>query len=342
MTSDGKWLLVIGYGSIGRRHFQNALSLGWRDVRLLRTTVGRPGAFQSPPDTQVYTDLDAAIADSPYAAIVANPSALHAETTKRLLKAHVPVLLEKPVCVTEEEAAELLKVASAEPTPCSIAYAFRHHPLYSALHDIANSGRLGRIFHADTWWAAYLPSWHPWEDFRSGYAARVDLGGGVVRTLDHELDMLRWNLGQPRSVIASTGSLAGLGVEVEDTADMIFGFEDGAQAHCHVTFGRRDLSRGASLVGEHASATLDWSAGTLTVADGSGVQELIGLPDGFDLNEIYLRTLAEALDGFDGKAPRTAVPLEDGVAALEMALGALRSSRLGVRVTLKGMNHGQN
>src|SRR6185437_727675 len=107
MKPDGRWLLIVGYGSIGRRHFQNAQQLGWADVRLLRTPSARAGAFGTPPGTREYGDLDAALADEPFAAIVANPSSLHSTTACRLLRARVPVLLEKPVSATMEGARDV-------------------------------------------------------------------------------------------------------------------------------------------------------------------------------------------------------------------------------------------
>ena len=94
----------------------------------------------------------------------------------------------------------------------------------TSMKEAVAEGRIGRPFHARTWQASYLPGWHPWEDYRTSYAAREDLGGGVVRTLDHDLDMVRWTMGQPIEVLASASSAA-LGLSVEDTADMVFRLE---------------------------------------------------------------------------------------------------------------------
>jgi predicted dehydrogenase len=217
-----------------------------------------------------------------------------------------------------------------------MAYCFRYHPLYQALRKAVHAGEIGRVFHAHTWQASYLPGWHPWEDYRTGYAARADLGGGVLRTLDHDLDLLRWVLGQPRAVLASAGTLSGIGVEVEDTADMIFRFSGPLQANSHVCFGRQDLCRGFWAIGEEGSATVDWGRGTLTINRGKDIARVVSLPPGYDLNQAYLEMLRDAVGGFAEDPPRAAVPLADGVAALEMALGALESSSSGRLIPLKG------
>jgi predicted dehydrogenase len=328
------WILIAGYGSMGRRHLRNLKAAGREDVRLLRS--GRPPlpGFETPEGAQVYKSLDRALEDRPDVVIVANPTAMHAGVVRESIRAGAAVVLEKPVCADLAEAQQLLRDVEDAGGTCSMAYSFRYHPLYRALKALLAEGRLGRVFHYHARQASYLPSWHPWEDYRTGYAARRDLGGGVVRTLDHELDMLRWTVGQPHEVFASAGSLSGIGVDVDDTADMIFRLPENAQAHVHVSFGRRDYGRGVTVVGEEASAVLDWRQGTLEVRDESGVLDRVSVDQAYDLNEMYTGMLEDALAGFAGSPSREAIPLSDGVAALAMAEGALASSRTSRSVSM--------
>ena len=104
----------------------------------------------------------------------------------------------------------------------------------------------------------------------------------------------------------------------------------------HVSFARQDYVRGMWVVGEKGSANLDWNASTVRIFEGSELAETIDLPADFDLNTIYVEMLREAMDAFDATPPTAAIPLDDGVAALEMALGALASSEAGKAVQLKG------
>ena len=328
------WILIAGYGSIGRRHFRNLKTLGYEDVRLLRSGRTPPEGFETPLNTFAYRDLETALADRPEVVIVANPSSLHAAVTRASVRAGACVLLEKPVCATVEDALELEVDVRAASGVCSMAYCFRYHPLYGALAGWARDGDLGRIFHVHAWQAGFLPSWHPWEDYRESYAARESLGGGVVRTLDHDLDMLRWIMGPPDEVLASVGSFSGIDVDVEDTADMIFRFRDRRQAHVHVCFGRRDYARGMWIAGERASATLDWLLGTVKVTDGQNVLAEVALPNGYDLNDTYVDMLRDAMEGFTLNQPRAAIPLADGIAALTMGVSALESSRTAGAVSL--------
>lgn len=97
MNIHDDWFLVVGYGSTGRRHFQNLLKLGFKDVRLLRSGTGRVGAFESPVDVKVYTELEDALMDRPSVVVVANPTSLHVPIAKAALESGACVFLEKPV-----------------------------------------------------------------------------------------------------------------------------------------------------------------------------------------------------------------------------------------------------
>ena len=128
-------------------------------------------------------------------------------------------------------------------------------------------GRLGRLLAARVHFGEYLPAWHPWEDYRQGYAARADLGGGVLLTQCHSLDYLPWLVGEVESVWGFVGKLSDLEVDVDDTAEIGLRFDgrgagepapglrtaaaiasSGSQRHggflrCDLLAGRRPLSR---------------------------------------------------------------------------------------------------
>lgn len=333
-TCAPRSVLIVGFGSIGRRHFQNLRKLGIEDVRILRSNRKSNHTFPSPPHTTVYVDLDAAIECRPDFAIVSNPTSLHVPTAKALVTANIPVLLEKPVADSLRSSQSLMTASEQCAVPVSMGYCFRYHPLYRRVKHELSSGRFGRVFYGRLWQSSYLPDWHPWEDYRDSYAARRELGGGVVKTLDHELDMLRWLLGEPDRVIASVGTLSSLEVNVEDTADMVFHLPDGLQAAVHVSFARRGYDRGLSIVGEQGTCQLDWQSGTLSIQRTSGESELVRLPKTFDLNSVYVDWLRSAIEGFSQKPRRAAIPLADGIEALRMAEAALRSSELRRGVSL--------
>ncbi len=332
MNQDSKWILIVGFGSIGKRHYNNLLKLGWRDIGLVRTHRNRPSSFQTPENTKIYHSLESALEDKPFIVIVANPTSLHYETTLQSLESGAKVILEKPVAANLEHAQELLDCTKRLDGLCSVAYNFRYHPLYAKAREWVLENRIGRIFYAHTWQSGYLPDWHPWEDYRSGYAARADLGGGVVKTLDHDLDFLHWTFGKPLDVMANADKLSNLDLDVEDTADMLFRFSDGINAHAHVSFARWDPARGLSVVGENGSIIMHFFKGDLILKNTDKTSLKFSLPPKYDLNDTYLNMLKYAIEGFNHKQPFAQVPLENGFEALNMAINALNSSAKGSRI----------
>ena len=85
-----------------------------------------------------------------------------------------------------------------------VGFQFRFHPGLQQVKKLLDEGAIGKPISAHAHWGEYLPDWHPWEDYKQGYAARPELGGGVVLTLSHPLDYLRWLLGEVESLSAFT------------------------------------------------------------------------------------------------------------------------------------------
>ena len=69
----------------------------------------------------------------------------------------------------------------------------------------AGKSTLGKIIFSHVENGSYLPDWHPDENYSKSYAARNDLGGGVVLTCIHEIDYLYWIFGNVSEVFSISG-----------------------------------------------------------------------------------------------------------------------------------------
>jgi predicted dehydrogenase len=67
----------------------------------------------------------------------------------------------------------------------------------------------------------YLPSWRPEVDYRVSYSAKKEEGGGVLRDLSHELDLLNFLFGEWRELIACTGKKSSLEINSEDSINVL-------------------------------------------------------------------------------------------------------------------------
>src|SRR5262249_14827724 len=156
------------------------------------------------------------------------------QTACTALQAGAHVLVEKPLGNALDGVVELVELARRSRRLLGVGYHLRFHPGVARLKALVEAGAIGRVVSAPAECGEYLPDWHPWEDYRAGYAARRTLGGGAVLTFSHELDALCWLLGAPRAVTAIAAHASALEVDVEDVAEVVFAFESGAIGSVHV------------------------------------------------------------------------------------------------------------
>ena len=117
--------------------------------------------------------------------------------------------------------AELVRMAAEQERIAMVGYQLRFHPCLRKLAEIVQSGILGNLLAVRATIGEYLPNWHLYEDYRKMYAARADLGGGVVLSQIHEFDYLYSLFGLPRRIFAVGGHWSELEIDVEDTASIL-------------------------------------------------------------------------------------------------------------------------
>lgn len=314
-------VVIVGLGSIGRRHLRNLQRLGCHEVLLCRT-----GCSTLPDEElaglEVISSLDAALTRAPAAVVVANPTSLHVETTARALRSGCAVLVEKPLSHDLRGVAELVELERRTRATALVGFQFRFHPGLERIRRWLDEGRLGRIVSAHVHWGEYLPGWHPWEDYRHSYSARADLGGGVVATLCHPLDYLAWLLGPVRSVQARTAQLGDLGIDVEDTALVLLEHACGAVASVYLDYVQRPPVHDLRLVGREAWVSWNQSSGEARLHAADGSVETYSPAPSFERNDLFLREMAHFLACVRGEeAPRCT--LEEGARTVEI-ISAIR------------------
>jgi predicted dehydrogenase len=160
------------------------------------------------------------------------------------------------------------------------------------------------------------------------------LGGGVVLTLCHPFDYLRWLLGDVAEVTAELKTTGALDLEVEDIAEVILQFETGAFANVHLDYVTRPTNHSLEVIG--TEGTLRWDQEDGSVRWWSTSNEAwatITAPEGFERNRMFLDEIQDFLDLMAGGTSPVCT-LDDGIRALEISLAARRSSSEGKRIQL--------
>lgn len=338
--------LIAGLGSIGRRHFRNLVALGEKDIVLLRTrkaTLPDDELVNYPLETDI---IEALRKHQPDAVIVANPTSLHLDVAIPAAEAGCHILLEKPISHSLERLDVLQTGADKTGSKILVGFQFRYHPTLNKARELIQSGALGRILTVHAHWGEYLPQWHPWEDYRQSYAARPELGGGVIVTLTHPLDYLRHLLGEVDSLWSFNSQISPLEVDVEDVAEIGLKFASGAVGGVHVNYFQRPPVHRLEIVGTDGTLRWDNADGVLhfykipapfgSYADQppNPVVETFSPPEGFERNQLFVAQTRHFIEVVRGES-EPVCSLADGVAALRLALAAYESQKKGRVIKLE-------
>lgn len=318
--------LIAGFGSIGRRHMRNLLALGERDILLYRSHHSNLPTDELEGFT-VETDLRDALAHQPDAVIISNPTALHLDVAIPAAEAGCHLLIEKPVSHSLKRLPDLQAALARGGGQALVAFQFRYHPTLQKAARLLAAGEIGKPVSARADWGEYVPNWHPWEDYRSSYAARRELGGGVVLTLSHPLDYLGWLLGKVESLYAMSGHLSNLELGVEDTAEISLRFASGAFGSLHLDYIQQPPSHRLEIIGTQGSLRWDNADGILQVfRAGRDGWESSSPPAGFERNDLFMAEMRHFIRVARGEE-KPLCTLEDGIQVVKMALAVHESEQ---------------
>jgi predicted dehydrogenase len=310
---------VLGQGSAGRRHAEDLTALGCDVVAFdpRRPTVGAAASAE-----EAVRQADAVV--------IASPSSLHAEQALAVIDAGRALLVEKPLATSAADAARVVAAAQETGVPGGVAMNLRFHAGVHCLRELLADEALGDIVYGAASFGFDLRRWRPDEDYRQGYSARAELGGGIVLDAIHELDLVQSLLGPVASVVSETASTAILDADVEHIAAAVLRLGSGALVTVDVNFVEPSYRRAILLVGSRATARWDWAAGTVTVATPDGTR---AIDVAQDVRDTYRAEIADFVDAVGaGRAPRTT--LREGLDAVRLADAVKRSAREGRRVAM--------
>ncbi len=213
--------MFFGLGSIGLRHLQALNEIGKFDIAAYRT---KKGLKKIPEEIgkkiKFFYNENNAFAWNPDFMIVSNPTSLHLKYITKSINYNIDALIEKPI------ASDFTKIKKVEAkirdrkNKIYVAYNLRFHPIIKKIKEIIDSEKFGKVLKAELYVGEYLPFWHPYEDYRKSYAAKKELGGGVLRTLSHEIDLGQCWFGEYKKIFAKVLKISDLDINVDDSTDI--------------------------------------------------------------------------------------------------------------------------
>ena len=295
--------LVCGTGSIGLRHLKNLKYLGQNDIIVYSTgKSSMVGLKEELKDLRVYDSLEKALEEKPDVCMVTNPTSMHIDVALKAAKAGCHLYIEKPLSHSLKDLDLLQRIVEQKNLITFITYQFRYNTHIIKLKEIFKNleNIYGKALYVTTEWSEYLPDWHPWEDYKQGYSARKDLGGGVLLTQIHPLNYLNYIFGEIKDVKINKIATKILNIEVDDIADLLLLFENGMSGHIHIDFLQKPRVHTMKIITSKGRFEWDYHQNSLVFIDMEGNKEDFQ-NDMFERNDMFIDMLDSFISTIDKK-----------------------------------------
>ena len=304
--------LVVGCGSIGQRHISNLRTLNAGRVLAFDHDESALQRATSGNGAEPVRSLDEGLNANPTAVLVCTPPDTHLDIAIKAVDVNAHLFVEKPIAPTIEGTGELVAAAENAGLVLMVGYNLRFQTGILKLHELVQSGEVGELFTIRAEFGQYLPDWRPGSDYRAGYFARPESGGGILLDASHELDYLTWIAGQPESIYSLVARKSELEIETEDVALLLMRLKSGAFAEVHLDVLERGYTRRCKIVGSRA--TVEWDFTTGVTIRRNATDSVENFPILEDVNHMYLEELAYFLKCLTAGAR----PPVDGHRAMEV------------------------
>lgn len=317
---------LVGAGGMGNVHMRKWAMIPEVEVRLFDVSETRAIEFA---ERHRISTMESVVALMNWCDVVdiCVPTDFHLELAKLSFENRKGVLIEKPLGRTVEECEQIIALAKQHQAFAMPAQVVRYFPEYRKAHDLVKSGRLGSIATARMRRGGKGPA-SPW-------FGDIERSGGVILDVAvHEFDWLLWTLGPVKSVYARSAKCDRPELEgAQDYALVMLEFENGCIGHVESTWmdpgGFRttlEVCGSAGMI-EHDSRQIQ----SVRRVDATGATAVSNELDPTD--DPYYQQIKAFYDAFTTRQSPP-VSLEEGAAAVRLAVAALESAQSGRIISL--------
>ena len=319
-----KHLLVLGAGSVGKRHLYNFSSLGC-EVSIMDPRSDRvEEAAKIVSPVHRFANMQDAIAHSSEFSglVVCSPPKFHVDQAIAFLERDVPVLLEKPVSPDLSSALLLKEAVQKTNVPLLLGYTYRWWPpLIEMKKRILD---IGAIRHARFMMSAHLADWHPWERYQDFFMASRELGGGALLDESHFIDLMIWFFGMPKTISGRVERLSHLEIETDDNVDLLCAYENNLRVTIHLDLYGRPHEKSITSVGEKGTLQCLFDPNSLRHAqDATGKWDVT--PFSCDRNDMFVAEAKEFLEIIENRIQPSST-IADGIDVLRCIEAARQST----------------
>jgi len=318
--------IVIGAGSIGKRHLRNLKQLGRKDLWVVDPDATNQKIISDELNIKnACADFNEIEIKPGDVVFVATPNHLHASQALLAVQKEAHVFVEKPLAHNWDGVQRLCQIAQEKNLVTMVGCNMRFYPAIRLIKKYLTEQRIGKVLSYRVEVGIYLPNWRPHLDYRKNYGAHKSQGGGALLDMIHEIDYSRWLFGDPQGIYAAYDKVSGLEIDTEDIAEMIL-FHNGMIGNIHLNYLSQKYTRKIHVIGETGNLLWDWHANGVFYYDKDTKQDTFSpIPEGYNLNEMYLAETQHFLDCVQGRT-QTCFPFAEAKRVLDITLAAKISS----------------
>ena len=325
-------ILIVGLGSIGKRHLENLLST--TNSQIIIFSKQTKLNFTKNKKIKVFDTLDKCLLEKPDVGFITNETVHHIPIAIKLAKVGLDLFIEKPLSNKISNVKTFSKIIKTKKLITLVGCNLRFHRCINEIKNLIDQKVIGDIISVKVECGTYLPDWHPNEDYSKSYASRDDLGGGVVLTCIHELDYLYWFFGETQEVFSMTGKYSNLKITASDLSAIILKFKNNIIAEVHLDYFQKPEARSCKLIGTKGTITWDSLSNEVKIYDFKKSKWKSKLKiKKYDKNEMYVKELEHFIQCVN-KKKKTINDISQGEYVLKVALGIIKSSKLKKSIAL--------
>ena len=316
-------VLVVGTGSIAKRHIKNLQELD----EIVRIYVYSSRGFppQDVQDKKISIQKSLQDLRGIDFAIIANETHKHIAIASKLSEKGIHLFLEKPISHKLQEAKDFEKLIVAKNIKVFVGYNLRFLGIIQFLKKEIERGYFGKILFAQIEAGQYLPDWRPGRNYKEVCSAKKEQGGGVALELSHELDYMIHLFGFPSQWNFFSKRVSDLEIETDDIFEGIFIFKEGYLCNVHLDYLQRFKKRTLRIVGSEGTAACDLFGKRLILSkidpkSGKVSEKLIDEKSLFEIEKTYQDELKSFINSIK-KDSNPESSLHDGLRVLELLQG---------------------
>ncbi|MBW3000355.1 GNAT family N-acetyltransferase [Candidatus Woesearchaeota archaeon] len=311
--------LILGCGSIGRRHIKNLLQLGYKDVIGCDSNGPLLERIQKEINIKTSRNFIESLKNVD-AVLICTPNHLHTKFAIKALSEKKHVFIEKPIAHKLDNLEQLKRFSEKNNLVVQVGCNLRFHPIIRRTKEILDRNKIGEIYGARIEYGSYLPDWRPGQDYTENYGAKKNMGGGIILDDIHELDYTAWFFGKIRWVFCSASKISNLKINTEDNAEILLKSNKGFTINIHMDYLQKPSVRKFKIIGSKGMIKGDVFNKELIILK-DNKKNKIPIKKDYDYNQSYVDELKQFIDCIENNK-KPLCGYNEGRYALKIALKA--------------------